>query len=215
MKTDVDLRTDVEAELNFDPSLDNREIVVSAREGVVTLAGHVPTYADRWAAEKATKAVAGVRAIANEIEVKPGAMRTDEEIATAAINALKANVAVPADEIKVIVSDGWITLEGSVGLWHQKNAAEAALRSLWGVKGITNDIQLSPHIDAGDIRGKIHAAFKRHADVDADSVKVEVADGTVTLTGVVHSWHEREDAEQAAWAAPGVTRVKNDLALAL
>jgi osmotically-inducible protein OsmY len=215
MKTDIQLRTDVEAELKWDPSLDDRGIVVAAKDGIVTLAGTVPSYSDRWAAEKATKGISGVRAIANDIEVKPISTRTDQEIAAAAVNALKAHVSVPASDLKVIVSGGWLTLEGKAALWYQKNAAETAVRSLWGVKGISNNIQIQPPADAGDIRGKIHEAFKRHADLDAGKVNVSVLDGTVTLTGEVHSWHEREDAERAAWAAPGVSRVKNDLSMAV
>jgi osmotically-inducible protein OsmY len=213
MKTDIELRTDVEAELKWQPSLDERGLVVGAKDGVVTLAGHVPSYAEKWAAEKATKNVAGVRGIANDIEVKPAAMRTDQEIAAAALTALKANISVPAADVRVLVSDGWLTLEGKAELWYQKNAAETALRSLWGVKGITNNITIQPKVSVGDIRGKIHAAFKRHADLDADKVHISVADGFVMLTGQVHSWHEREDAENAAWSTPGVTRVKNDLSL--
>lgn len=215
MKTDSEIRADVEAELEWHPSLDHRGILVAVKEGVVTLGGHVPAYADKWGAEKATKNVAGVRAVANEIDVKPATPRSDQEIAAAALNALKANVSVPASDIKVLVADGWITLEGNVRFWHQKNAAEEAVRSLWGVKGINDAIEIHPHVNAGDIWSKIHTAFKRHADLDADKVTVTVQEDTVTLSGEVHSWHEREDAETAAWAAPGVRRVKNDLSLSL
>ena len=215
MKTDNELRADVEAELEWDPSLDNRGILIAVKDGIVTLGGHVPSYADKWGAEKAAKSVAGVRAIANDIEVKPATARSDQEIAAAALNALRANVSVPASDIKVVVADGWITLEGQVALWHQRNAAEEAVRSLWGVKGINNSVEIRPQVSAGDIWSKIHAAFTRHADLDADKVQVVVRDDTVTLTGQVHSWHEREDAENAAWSAPGVKRVQNDLSMAL
>ena len=215
MKTVSELRADVEAELDWDPSLDNRGILVAVKDGVVTLGGHAPAYADKWGAEKATKGVVGVRAIANEIDVKPATPRSDQEIAAAALNALKASVSVPASDIKVMVSDGWITLEGTVRRWHQRNAAEEAVRSLWGIKGINNAIEIHPQASATDIWSKINAAFKRHADVDSDKVHVSVLDDTVTLTGEVHSWHEREDAENAAWAAPGIRRVKNDLSLSL
>jgi osmotically-inducible protein OsmY len=156
---------------------------VAVKDGVVTLAGRVPSYAEKCAVEKATKNVAGVRAIANDIEVKPAAMRTDQEIAAAAVNALKSHIAVPAADIIVLVSDGWLKLEGKVGLWYQKDAAETAVRYLWGVKGITNNVAIQPKVSVGDIRGKIHAAFKRHADLDADRVNINVADGFVTLTG--------------------------------
>jgi osmotically-inducible protein OsmY len=215
MKTDSALRADVEAELEWNPSFDHRGILVAVKDGVVMLGGHVSAYVDKWRAEKAAKTVAGVRAVANEIDVKPATPRSDQEIAAAALNALEASVAVPASDMKVLVSDGWITLEGKVALWHQSNAAEEAVRSLWGVKGISNRIEIRPQVHAGDIWSKIHAAFKRHADLDADKVTVTVQGDTVTLTGEVHSWHERADAENAAWAAPGIRRVKNDLSLSL
>jgi osmotically-inducible protein OsmY len=134
MKTDSELTTDVQAELDWDSSVDNRGIVVAAKDGVVTLAGYVSSYVDKWAAEKAAKNVAGVRAIADDIEVKIGAtaQRSDREIAEAAVNALKSNVSVPAADIKTIVNEGWVTLEGNVALWYQKSAAENAVRNLWG-----------------------------------------------------------------------------------
>lgn len=215
MKTDIKLRADVEAELEWDSGISNREILVAVKDGVVTLGGHVPTYLDKWSAEKAVKIVAGVRAVANQIDVKPPTLRTDQELAAAALNALRANVSVPASDIKVLVADGWVTLEGRVAHWHQRKAAEEAVRSLWGVKGISDALELLPQADANDIWNKVHAAFVRHADVDADKVTVTVRNDTVTLTGEVHSWHEREDAENAAWATPGVRNVKNDLSLAV
>jgi osmotically-inducible protein OsmY len=213
MKTDSQLRTDVEVELEWDPTVNNSGILVAAKDGVVTLGGNVPAYADRWNAEKAAKNIAGVQAIANEIAVKPATPRSDQDVAAAALNALKSHVAVPASNIKVIVSDGWVTLEGNAQYWHQRVAAEDAIRSLWGVRGIHNSIHIRPAVIAGEIASKIRAAFERHADLDADKVHVTVLDGTVTLTGEVHSWHEREDAENAARAAPGVRGIKNDLSL--
>lgn len=213
MKTDSELRADVEAELQWDPRVENSGILVAVKDNVVMLGGHVPTYADKWAAENATKKVAGVRAVANDIDVQPTTVRPDEEIAQAALASLRANGLVPLDAVKVIVADGWITLEGQTALRFQSEAAENSVRSLRGVRGVHNNISIRPQASARDIRTKIHAAFKRHADLDAGKVQVSVFDGTVTLTGEVHSWHEREDAENAAWAAPGVTSVKNDLSL--
>lgn len=218
MKTDDELRADVEAELNWDPSVDNDGIVVSVKDGVVTLAGRVPAYTHRWAAERATKNVAGVRAIANDIEVKPSAAesRSDKDIAEAAAAALKSNVSVPAERIKVIVRDGWVTLEGQVEFWFQKDAAERAVRELWGVKGISNLIELgAPPVRTEDVTREIHRSFKRHADLDADRVQVDVEGDTVTLRGEVHSWHELEDAETAAWSAPGVRDVRNELTVSM
>jgi len=215
MKTDSELLADVQAELAWDSSVDDRGIVIAVKDGVVTLAGSVGSYVDKWAAEKAVKFVAGVGAIANDIEVKIGAtaQRSDPEIAAAALTVLKSNASIPAPDIKAIVSDGWVTLEGKVALWYQKNAAESAVRNLWGVKGISNNIEIKARVYAGDVKGRIRQSFKRHANLDADKVQVGVTDGTVTLTGEVSSWHEREDAERAAWSAPGVARVQNTLSV--
>lgn len=215
MKTDEQLKKDVQAELNWDPSINDSGIVVSAKDGVVTLAGHVPFYADKVFAEKATKTVAGVRGVANDIEVKPNMahQRPDTDIAESAVNALNASVAVPANDVKVIVRDGWIVLEGKVSFQYQRAAAESAVRTLWGVKGVTNSITLTPTVNATDIRGKIHRAYQRHAALDANKVQIDVAGSTVTLSGEVHSWHEKDDAENAAWAAPGVKSVHNNLSV--
>ena len=215
MKTDEQLRTDVESELNWDSSVLDSGIIVSVKSGVVTLSGHVPSYIDKIGAEKAVKNVAGVVAVANDIEVRPGSasQRSDSEIAAAAVNALKSSVAVPADRIRVIVSDGWITLEGAVTQWYQKSAAQSAVHNLWGVKGVSNNITVEPAVKSGDVRGKIQRAFQRHAAIDADKVNIEVSGGTVTLSGEVHSWHEKDDAETAAWSAPGVKSVRNNLSV--
>jgi osmotically-inducible protein OsmY len=215
MKSDSELLADVQAELDWDPSFDDRGIVVAVKDGVVTLAGFVRSYPDKWSAENAAKSVAGVRAVANDIEVKlkVDAQRTDREIAEAAVSALKSQVTVPANDIKVIVNDGCVTLEGKVAMWYQKNAAENTVQNLWGVRAVRNHIEIKTKVYAGDIRGKIRQRFKRHADTDADKVQIAVADGTVTLNGTVSSWREREDAESAAWAAPGVAHVKNLLSV--
>lgn len=215
MKSDEQLKQDVQDELAWTASIPDSGIIVSASEGVVTLGGHVPAYADKIAAERAVKSIAGVRAVANDIDVKPqiAGQRADSEIAEAVLSALQSNVSVPADRITVVVRDGWITLEGGVPLWHQKSAAEATLHSLWGIKGITNAIKVEPEVSTGNVRGKIQSAFQRHAAIDAKNVKIEVLEGTVTLSGEVHSWHEKDDAETAAWSAPGVKHVKNNLSV--
>lgn len=215
MKTDDQLERDVEAQLKWDPSINDSGIIVSAKSGVVTLGGHVPFYADKVCAETAVKSVAGVRGVANDIAVKPSMahQRSDSAIAESAVNALKASVAVPADDVKVVVREGRITLEGSVEFQYQKAAAESAVRTLWGVKGITNSISVIPSVAATDIRSKIHHAYQRHAAIDANKVKIDVSGSTVTLSGEVHSWHEKDDAENAAWAAPGVKIVHNNLSV--
>lgn len=215
MKSDEQLELDIEAELRWDPSLNDSGIVVAAKSGVVTLAGHVPFYADKVLAEKAAKTIGGVRAIANDIAVKPDMAhrRPDNAIAEAAVNALKSNVVVPADRIQVIVREGVITLEGDVPLWYQKKAAETVVQSLWGVKGVVNSITLHTTVSTSGVRDKIQRAYQRHAALDANKVGIEVSGSTVTLTGEVHSWHEKDDAESAAWSAPGVKSVRNNLSV--
>lgn len=215
VKTDKQLLEDVQAELSSDPSIDEHRILVSVKDGIVTLAGQTRSFLEKWSAEKLVKKVAGVRAIANEIDVLLGAdgVRTDQEIAEAAATSLRSNISVPYHDIKVIVQDGWVSLEGRVEYWYQRNAAENALRHLPGIKGITDNVIITPRVYEGDIRGRIKQAFKRHASIDADHVKVTVKDGVVTLTGEVDTFQEVEDAESAAWAAPGVASVQNQLSV--
>jgi osmotically-inducible protein OsmY len=218
MKTDADtkLQHDVLAELEWDPSVDASQIGVTAKDGVVTLTGVVSSFADKMAAERAAKRVYGVRAVANDIEVKlpGGAERTDSEIAAAAVNALKWDTSVPGEAITVTVRNGWITLEGEVEWFYQKDAAERAVRLLKGVKGVVNNIKVKSRVSPGDIKDKIEEAFKRNAEIDARRITVEAHDGKVILSGRVRSWAERDEAEQAAWSAPGVTAVENHITVA-
>jgi osmotically-inducible protein OsmY len=214
MKTsDLQLRHDVEAELDWDARLDSRQIGVAVKEGVVALSGHVGSYAERRAAEEAAQSVVGVRAVANDIvvELPFDVHRSDAEIGEAAVKALQMNVAVPADRINLLVRDGWITLQGEVPLWFQKNAAESALASLVGVKGICNNILISTRASVEDVRSKIEEAFRRRALLDARDISISAVDGTVTLEGEVFSWQERQQAEIAAWQAPGVSQVIDNL----
>ncbi len=215
MRDDMQIRRDVEAELDWDARFDSRNIGVAVRHGVVALTGRVGSYAQRRAAEEAAQLVAGVTAVANDIaiELPFDAKLSDAEIAETAVNALKANVSVPANHIKLVVRDGWITLQGQVAQWHQKNAAETALISLFGVKGITNDIGIRPQAAAQDVQTKIEEAFRRHALLDAKRISVQNAAGTITLEGEVHSWQERQQAENAAWQAPGVVRVIDNISV--
>jgi osmotically-inducible protein OsmY len=215
MKTDANIRRNVELELQWEPSVDDKKIAVIVNDGIVTLTGEVPHYWGRWNAEDAAKRVKGVRAIANELKVSMPAtgVRTDSDIAEAAANALRWHASVSDSQITPIVQDGWLTLSGKVSFGYQKTSAENAVRNLMGVKGITNEIAVASQSTVGDVKQKIEDAFKRHAILDAKDIEVKVDESTVTLKGHVSSWQERDDAAQAAWAAPGVANVENRLAV--
>ncbi len=214
--TDAQLQRDVMDELKWEPSVDAAHIGVSVKEGIVTLTGHVSSYAEKYAAERAAKRVHGVEAVANELDVKlPGSSRrTDEDIAAAAVGALRSNLDVPADKIKVSVSSGWVTLEGEVEWQYQKMAAESAVRYLPGVLGLSNRITVTPRVSPGELKSKIEGALKRSAEMDARRITVEVEGSKVILRGTVRSWAEKEEAAREAWAAPGVTSVENLIVVA-
>jgi osmotically-inducible protein OsmY len=213
--TDKDLKQHVQSALDFEPSLDATDVGVSVDEGVVTLRGNVASYAEKMTAERVALRVYGVKGIANDVAVHIAGPfeRTDTEIAQAALHALKWNTLLPADRVTVTVANGWLTLKGMLDWQYQKDVAARAVRDLTGVKGITNSIKVQARVETVDVRDKIEAAFKRSAEIDARRVNVNTTDGTVILSGNVHSWAERQEAERAAWAVPGVTQVEDRLAI--
>lgn len=212
---DQDLKHSVESALDFEPSLDASDIGISVDQGVVTLRGNVGSFAEKLTAQRVALRIYGVKAVANDLNVHlpTGFQRTDTEIAQAALTALKWNTMLPEDRITLTVANGWVTLSGTLDWQYQKDVALRAVRDLTGVKGVTNDIALKPHVRTADVRDKIEAALKRSAEIDARRINISAQDGKVTLSGNVHSWAERQEAERAAWSAPGVTTVDDRLAI--
>jgi osmotically-inducible protein OsmY len=213
MKTDILIRKDVMDELGLEPLLKANEIGVAVKNGIVTLSGMVDTYTKKITAEQAAQRVAGVRAIAEDIVVKPGgnSRKTDSEIAEAVMNALKWHSAVQEDRIRVKVEDGFVTLEGEVEWEFQKNSAQYMVENLQGVSGITNKITLIPTVSHGDVKRSIHSSFHRHATLDANKIIIQSEGNKVVLNGTVRSFAEKKDAENAAWLVPGVNKVENKL----
>ncbi len=216
MKTNTELQRDVMDELEFEPSVNAANIGVTAKNGIVTLTGKVSSYAEKYAAAEAAERVIGVKAVTDEMKVDLPSFhkRDDEDIAQAAVNALQWHVFIPEKAIKVKVNNGWVTLEGTVDYKFQRTAAEDAVQNLLGVTGVSNLIALKTVVAASDVKLKIENALSRAAELDGEHINVEVTGSKVTLKGNVSSWAERDEAERAAWSAPGVWMVDDQLVIA-
>jgi osmotically-inducible protein OsmY len=217
MRLDSDIKRDVEDELRWDPDIDATDIAVSVHNGVVTLAGFVRSYAQRLEAERDAKRVAGVVGVANDIEVRLPVLdeRPDPEIVRDAVSALKMELPFSSENIKVIAKSGWLTLEGAVEWNYARERAETAVKRVRGVRGVTNSISVKPKVAPYEVRRKIEDALRRSAELDASRITVEADGSEVILRGTVKSWAERQEAERAAWAAPGVTRVDNRITISV
>lgn len=213
MRSDAQLRSDIVAELSWDPAITATDVGVIVKDGVVTLTGHPSSHAEKYAIERAAQRVKGVKALAIEMPVKLASdyERTDADIALAAERAIEWNVLVPDDKIHPMVENGWVTLNGEVEWDYQRRAAEFAVRDLLGVTGVSNRVVVKPKFTAADVEKKIREALERQADREAQQIRIEVNGAHVTLSGKVHSWAERKAAQGAAWSAPGVANVINNL----
>ncbi len=214
-RTDAQIQTDVLAELKWDPRLQPNEIGVIVKDGIVTLTGWVDSYTRRWAAEDAAHRVKGVKAVANDIEVRLSTSdeKTDQDIAKSVVRALEWDAFIPIDKLNVTVSKGWVTLKGDVEWQYQKQDAERVVRRIQGVKGVSNLIVVKPKATPDDLKKRIEDALVRSAELDAQRITVEVDGTKVIPKGTVRSWAEREEAERQAWAAPGVTEVENRITI--
>jgi len=213
IRTDQELQKDVLAELKWDAQIQPNEIGVSVKDGVVTLTGWVDSYLKKWSAEDAAHKVAGVKAVANDIEIKFATEHTDPDIAEAAVHALEWDAFVPSNKVQVTVSKGWVTLKGEVEWQYQKEDAERVVRRLNGVKGVTNLITVKPRVTPSELKKKIEDALVRNAELDANKITVEVQGSKAILKGTVRAWAEKEEAARVVWSAPGITAVDNRITI--
>ena len=217
MRTDNDIKRDVEAELRWTPDVDETDVSSKVNGGVVTLTGFVHSYFEKDCAERAVKRIAGVSGVANDIQVRPraGDGMDDPEIARAAVSEIKSELPLSAESVKVLVDQGHVTLEGNVQWNFQRERIESAVRRLRGVTAVNDQITIRPRVKPQEVKHLIEDAFRRSAEVDAKGISVEAAGGEVRLLGKVRTWSEREQAQQTAWSAPGVTNVKNELSIGM
>jgi len=212
-QSNTQLRDAVLCELEWNPQVTSNDINVATADDVVTLTGFVHTYAEKYAAEKAAQGVYGVKAIANDIEVKPATVHTDPEIARDVVHAMKINVMVPDEKVRTLVDEGFVTLDGTVEWDFQRRGAEACARNVAGVRGVVNHIKVRPRVSSAEVSTKIEDALRRNAELDARRITVQAMNSKVELFGTTRSWFEREEAERAAWAAPGVTEVIDHISI--